>query len=108
MQDTATQFQARRRRFITLSIVLGVLLLCSSYGIYITILENSPKGIRVIYIMPFFLILGAWLYMAARVYRCPKCNALPIGAPSSRLHFDFNPSRCRSCGAVLSYYQDMR
>lgn len=102
MEDVASQFQKRRKRYIRISIGMGAFLL-ACFGAMVAILTMElGDDVALFAFVPFFLTIIAWVFVTYAIYRCPSCNHVPIGNAGGQNRVHFNPSECAKCGAILS------
>lgn len=90
-QEIIQKFKISRKKW-------GMVILITAFLIFVGFALQSLTGefgpIAITGVMAFFVFnIGSYI-----VYRCPKCNAVPLEAEG----FSIFPSTCRKCGSKLS------
>lgn len=92
IRERSESFQRLRKRLLFWYFVpsMGFFLL-DIFTIYL----NASSSLQLLIFFLGFILMSA----GAIQYRCPACNRMPTDGDG----IEFNPEKCRNCGAVLRW-----
>ncbi|HOK07676.1 MAG TPA: hypothetical protein PLW40_10670 [Syntrophales bacterium] len=103
-EETAREFQRRRRKTFRMAMLFGsAALICLILMLLIGIFDlDVPFFVMPVLVMVLFVSWGLAILIVTSNYRCPRCNELPLTENYGELGgFELNPHVCPRCHARL-------